>query len=64
MQGIKHLKAPLRAYMQQHYSDEKLAALLAHARDGKLAYHSCCCFIGIATADHALRGFNPTEAVV
>ncbi len=40
--------------MQAHYSDEKLAALLAHARDGKLEYHSCCCFIGVTTATHAL----------
>lgn len=41
--------------MRLHYSDQQLAALLAHARDGKLAYQSCCCFISIPTADHALR---------
>lgn len=38
------------------YSDESLAALLAHAQDGKLAYSSCCCFIGVSTANHSLRG--------
>lgn len=48
----------LTEYMQKHYSDEKLAALLAHAEDGKLSYFSCCCFIGVATADHALRGYG------
>lgn len=37
------------------YTDEKLAALLAHAEDGKLAYDSCCCFIGVPNALHALR---------
>lgn len=42
-------------FLQTAYSDEKLAALLAHAQDGKLAYNSCCCFIGVATADHALE---------
>lgn len=47
------------------YTDEKLASLLAHAEDGKLAFQSCCCLIGIPTADHALRGevppFEPGE---
>ncbi len=42
--------------MVKNYTDEKLAALLAHAQDGKLAYVSCCCFIGIPTADHPLKG--------
>ncbi len=42
-------------FLQTAYTDEKLAALLAHAQDGKLAYNSCCCFIGVATADHALE---------
>jgi len=46
----------LTGFMQTHYSDEKLAALLAHAEDGKLSFHSCCCFVGIPTANHALRG--------
>lgn len=36
------------------YSDEKLAALLAHAEDGKLSYWSCCCLEGIPAAAHAL----------
>ena len=43
-------------FMKDHYSDEKLAALLAHAEDGKLTYNSCCCLIGVLTADHPLRG--------
>jgi hypothetical protein len=45
----------IRAFLQNHYSDEKLAALLAHAEDGKLAYHSCCCFVGVSNANHSLR---------
>lgn len=43
-------------FLRTAYTDDKLAALLAHAEDGKLAYTSCCCFIGVATADHALQG--------
>jgi hypothetical protein len=43
-------------FLQNHYSDEKLAALLAHAEDGKLSMWSCCCFVGIPTARHALNG--------
>lgn len=46
----------LARYMRHHYSDADLSALLAHAEDGKLSYFSCCCFIGVPTADHALRG--------
>lgn len=37
-----------------HYTDQKLAELLAHCEDGKFAFFSCCCFIGAATADHPL----------
>jgi hypothetical protein len=43
-------------FLQKHYTDETLAALLAHAEDGKLAHCSCCCLVGIPTADHALQG--------
>lgn len=43
-------------FLQTAYTDERLAALLAHAQDGKFSYMSCCCFIGIPTALHALRG--------
>lgn len=50
------VKKHIRAYLQTAYTDEQLAALLAHARDAKLSFYSCCCFIGIPTADHALKG--------
>lgn len=46
----------ISSFLQTAYTDERLAALLAHAQDGKLSYWSCCCFIGIPTAVHALRG--------
>lgn len=49
----------LTDFMQRHYSDEQLAALLAHAEDGKLAFNSCCCFIGFPTRDHV--GFAEDE---
>lgn len=45
----------ISGFLQTAYTDEKLAALLAHAEDGKLAYWSCCCFAGIPTATHALQ---------
>ncbi len=45
----------LKSFMQNHYSDEKLAGLLAHAQDGKLIYAACCCFVGCATVNHPLR---------
>jgi hypothetical protein len=46
-------KSCIRSFMREHYTDERLVWLLAHARSGKLSYFSCCCFIGIPTADHA-----------
>lgn len=53
----------LSDFMQKHYTDERLAALLAHAEDGKLSYMSCCCLIGVATADHALQGRGDMNGV-
>jgi hypothetical protein len=54
-QCTKEAKIHLRSFMREHYTDERLAWLLAHARAGKLSFSSCCCFIGIVTAAHALR---------
>lgn len=52
-------KGHIRRFMQAHYTDERLAMLLAHTQDGKLAYNSCCCFVGIPfwPGDHALAGY-------
>lgn len=51
-------KQAIRAFLRTPvWTDEKLCALLAHA-ESKLAFKSCCCLIGTATADHALRGAN------
>lgn len=52
----QRIKAVLKDFMREHYTDEKLRALLAHAEAGKLAYISCCCFVGIPSADHELKG--------
>ena len=51
---LGELKKAIRAFFP-NYTTERLAAYLAHAQDGKVVYSSCCCFIGGATADHALR---------
>lgn len=48
----KSCKAAIRYFLQCNYSDERLAMLLAHAQSGRLAYNSCCCFVGVATANH------------
>jgi len=51
---IQELKIPIRAWLRSG-PDSWLAALLAHAQDGKLGFYSCCCLIGSRTASHALR---------
>src|ERR1700758_2850841 len=45
----------IREYLKL-YPDDRLAALLAHAEDGKLSYHSCRCLVGAINANHALKG--------
>ena len=62
-QQLKKAKQTIRAFLAAHYSDERLAWLLAHARARALSYHSCCCLIGVATADHALRPHLQTDAI-
>ena len=54
------IKKALRAFFP-NYTTERLTAYLAHAQDGKVVYSSCCCFIGGATADHALRDRGDTN---
>ncbi len=56
-------------FLQTAYTDESLAALLAHAQTEpgedparKLSFFSCCCFIGVSNAPHALRGYVPEFA--
>jgi hypothetical protein len=53
----REIKKHLRSYLRTAYNDERLATLLAHARDEKLSFYSCCCFIGLPTAKHALKGY-------
>lgn len=55
-QNFRGYKQEIRSFMQDNYTDSRLAELLAHAQDGKLAFESCCCFIGVCTADHELHG--------
>lgn len=55
-QQLKENKQIIRQFMRDNYTDERLAMLLAHAQSGKLAYYTCCCFIGVATANHVLQG--------
>ena len=57
---LKNSKRYLRAFLQTNYMDERLVMLLAHAQSDKLDYWSCCCLIGIATADHSLRSESAT----
>lgn len=52
---LKAYKQEIRKFMHEQYTDERLVLLLDHARTGHLSYESCCCFVGISNADHALR---------
>jgi hypothetical protein len=52
-QEFKARKAAIRAFFV-HYTDERLAMLLAHAQEGKLRHESCCCFAMAHTVTHGL----------
>ena len=60
-QELKRNKQIIRNFMREHYTDERLAMLLAHAQSGRLSILSCCCFLGIPTANHALQGATDWE---
>lgn len=53
---LKRCKRAIRIFLRTAYTNERLTWLLAHARSGKLSYQSCCCLVGLPTADHALAG--------
>lgn len=52
--NLKEAKGHVRDFLQKQYSDENLVKLLDHCRAGKFQFASCCCFVGIVTADHEL----------
>jgi hypothetical protein len=57
---IQEAKHHVRSFLQDHYTDKKLAQGLDHLRAGDFRFVSCCCFVGIATAKHQkhqLRGY-------
>lgn len=58
MRTLKEDKAIVREYLGRVYTDSDLAKALDHARSGKMSFVSCCCLIGIPTADHELQGMN------
>lgn len=51
---VREDKEAIRSFMRNHYTDDRLVELFAHAKAGLLSYTCCCCFIGIVTADHPL----------
>jgi hypothetical protein len=53
---LRRGKQAIRQFLRTAYTDERLIWLLGHARSGRLSYQSCCCLVGVATADHALQG--------
>jgi hypothetical protein len=53
---LRRNKQAIRQFLRTAYTDERLIWLLAHARSERLAYRSCCCLIGVATANHSLKG--------
>jgi len=49
---LKQAKASIRAFIQAHWSDEKLCAVYAFNRDGKMLYESgCCCLLGVTLSE-------------
>ncbi len=55
---ILEAKKTARAFLREQYSDTNLTKALDHMRAGNFSFTSCCCFIGLVTADHALRNYT------
>lgn len=60
---LRRCKRAIRIFLRTAYTNERLTWLLAHARSGKLAYQSCCCLVGLPTADHALAGKMSSQQI-
>lgn len=52
----KQIKRHIRSFLRNHYTDQRLAELGAHAQDGKFNALGCCCLIGAVNSPHALTG--------
>ena len=57
---FKEAKSVVRRYLREVYTDRDLVRALDHARAGKLAYNSCCCFAGCPGAGERLHGDRNT----
>lgn len=63
---MRKRKEVIRKFLQNSYGDEELSILLAHMQEGNFKFHSCCCFIGIATikkADHAVGKYKRSDGL-
>ena len=58
---LKECKRAIRNFLRTAYTDERLTWLVEHARSGRLVYNSCCCLVGVVTADHTLQGKVPVR---
>lgn len=58
---LKQCKRAIRVFLRTAYTDERLVWLLGHAKSGRLSYNSCCCLVGVATANHTLEGRVPAR---
>ncbi len=55
MTQLRKVKNAIRMFVRQHWSDEKLCAVYAFNRDGRMDYYdSCACLIGVTEA-HVLH---------
>lgn len=46
-------KQDIREFIQQQFTDEKLASVYAFNRDGKMEfYNTCSCLMGVTLSDH------------
>lgn len=48
------LKKDVRAFVNRYYTTDTLIEVIGHVRNGTFTFSSCCCLIGVVTADHPL----------
>jgi hypothetical protein len=56
---LRKSKQMIREWVRTHFSDEKLASVLAFNEDGKMGFRSpCSCLMGVTYSDHLHLGYD------
>lgn len=59
MTELKQMKRDIRAFVGRYYTTDMLINVIDNVRAGIFTFSSCCCLIGVVTANHPLAAKMP-----